>query len=183
MISTLEAQEQLNTKRGNATILLGEEYKGDKKRHNFRCSVCGHKWENTPNALKRSSSVGCPNCSKNCKQNVAKTAPKSPSKNNAKLGYKYSEELRNSKVHPMPNLSSVNVLGMRKRISVLEKEVSDTLPIVKEFKLIDEQQTEQLHEAMSKTWRFDIMALILLPIWFIVKLIQDSLLNHTDREK
>ncbi len=73
IISTREAaQKSLNERRGDTSIEFVEDYKGDKKRHMFRCQKCKHDWTSTPNTLKRSGSTGCPNCQKIVNQKKSK---------------------------------------------------------------------------------------------------------------
>lgn len=169
MISTDEAQALINKKIGHSNIVFCEPYKGDKVEHLFKCVACNHSWKATPNKLKRADNIGCPKCHIPKKRNLKVKEPV------IKKGPPGSKKLREgtTKLKPIKSINS-EVVTKKNKLIELEKEhkaLSAQLPLHKnDF----DAKSARLRQVSANDWEFNLIALILLPLWIIAAMSQSK---------
>lgn len=182
MLATHEAQKLLNAKRQNSTIEFKDEYNGDKVSHLFLCKKCDYEWLTTPNILKRTDNVGCPNCHK--ANMILKKQHRDFSK--VRGATKLLKNLTLSK-HEVSQ-----PIDKKEQLSKLHKDIDDvrthmksienSLPILKNSHT---QHLNNLNTMLATKARFGFLfGLLLFPIWLWYQFKFDEKANpYIDKEK
>ena len=162
-ITLKEAQKLLDLKRNDGSILINEEYKGDKAKHTFKCSNCEEIWTSTPNSLKRTNNRGCPNCykvntnNKNSKKNVNRSKESDKLKNNLTL---LTTEVSGAVAVPSGKAEmKFNHLDV---VELIEREKANQLKLNSVYK----NHSDLLISTNSRKLNFGLFfGLLLFPIW------------------
>lgn len=171
MLNSLEAQKILNQKIKTASIQLISEYEGDKKIHEFKCTICNHYWSTTPNQLKRKDNIGCPKC------NILKNEKKKFEKEY--FGVLGTKKLLTNITLPMrSNWLSNDIEDLIKIKKNKIKDFQALIPIIeKELYILEDnlKETKLKNKAIyDSTLKFGIFAVILFPIWLWYQLKQSA---------
>lgn len=169
MISTDEAQALINKKVGHCNIVFFEPYRGDKVEHLFKCTVCNHSWQATPNKLKRSDDIGCAKC------HIPKKRESQVKEPVIKKGPPGSKKLLNGITKSKP-IKSINKEVAVKKNELIEfekkhKSLSAQLPLHRND--FDAKSTA-LRQVSANDWEFNLLALILLPLWILTAMSQSK---------